>query len=86
MMGLYQFAKKRKADGREFKVIILFDSVSDSLYNNQRTNNLIDKKQAITVNKADFDKFLIALTVQYEFDYIELYQYTEIIDYLKEMH
>ena len=29
---------------------------------------------------------MISLTIQYEFDYIELYSYIEIIEYLKEMH
>ena len=38
------------------------------------------------MSKGDFDKFNISLTVQYEFDYIELYSYLEIIEYLKEMH
>lgn len=37
-------------------------------------------------SKADFDKFCIDLTISYEFDYIELFQETEVIDFLKEMH
>jgi len=38
------------------------------------------------VSKSEFDKFLIDLTIQYEFDYIEMYTPVEIIDFLKEMH
>ena len=38
------------------------------------------------VPKSEYDKFLIDLTITYEFDYIELYTPVEIIDFLKEMH
>lgn len=38
------------------------------------------------VPKSEFDKFLIDLTITYEFDFIELYTPVEIIDFLKEMH
>ena len=38
------------------------------------------------VSKAEFDRFLIDLTITYEFDFIELYTPVEIIDFLKEMH
>lgn len=36
--------------------------------------------------KSEFDKFLIDLTITYEFDFIELYTPVEIIDFMKEMH
>lgn len=98
MRGLKNFAKQKKSD---FKVIILFNSVSDSLYNNDGQEevrpNLKNQKsehdfQANAmgnipkVPKSEFDKFLIDLTITYEFDYIELYTPVEIIDFLKEMH
>lgn len=38
------------------------------------------------VSKAEFDRFLIDLTITYEFDFIELYTPVEIIEFLKEMH
>lgn len=38
------------------------------------------------VSKPEFDRFLIDLTITYEFDYIELYTPVEIIDFLREMH
>jgi hypothetical protein len=41
---------------------------------------------AAKVSRAEFDKFLIDLTITYEFDFIELYTPVEIIEFLKEMH
>ena len=38
------------------------------------------------VPKSELDKFLIDLTITYEFDFIELYTPVEIIEFLKEMH
>ena len=38
------------------------------------------------VTKSEFERFLIDLTITYEFDHIELYTPVEIIDFLKEMH
>lgn len=95
--------KNKKSD---FKVIVLFNSVSDSLYNNDDADasqqppsqmQLVKSKtednmlnlamgNAPKVSKAEFDRFLIDLTITYEFDFIELYTPVEIIDFLKEMH
>jgi len=98
MRGLKNFAKQKKSD---FKVIVLFNSVSDSLYNNdgqeETRPNIKNQKTEFDmlpngankipkVPKSEFDKFLIDLTITYEFDYIELYTPVEIIDFLKEMH
>jgi hypothetical protein len=38
------------------------------------------------VTKADYDKFLIDLTISYECDYIQLDHIVDVIDFLKEMH
>lgn len=38
------------------------------------------------VSKSDYDKFLIELTISYEFDYIQLDSPLEVIDFLKELH
>jgi len=38
------------------------------------------------VSQKEFQRFLIDLTITYEFDHIELYTPVEIIDFLKEMH
>lgn len=34
----------------------------------------------------DLQKFQIALTVEYEFDYLEVYTPMEVVEFLKEMH
>ena len=34
----------------------------------------------------DLQKFLVALTLEYEFDYLEVYTPMEVIEFLKEMH
>ena len=99
MKGIKNLAKQRKND---FKVIILFNSVSDTLYNTdeeqKRPNNVKTQKtehdfQASAmgcnfakVPKSEYDKFLIDLTISYEFDFIELYTPVEIIDFIKEVH
>ena len=60
---LYKFSKlivKSFFGSKGIKVIIAFQSVWDSLYNND------------SVSREMYDKFLIKLTVAYEFDYIEL--------------
>ena len=58
MMRLRKY-KATKPKG-EFKVIILFHSVHDTLFNSDGSG----------VTKADYDKFLIDLTIGYEFDYV----------------
>lgn len=96
MKGLKNFAKQKKSD---FKVIVMFNSVSDTLYNNEemQSKNVKGQKSEMDyqlsamgnipkVPKSEFEKFLIDLTITYEFDYIELYTPVEIIDFLKEMH
>lgn len=60
----------------EFKIIVLFHSVHDSLFNVNDDS----------VTKANYDKFLIDLTISYEFDYIQLDHTIDVIDFLKEMH
>ena len=75
-MRLKKYRANRKASGGEFKVIIVFHSVHDSLFNNDSSG----------VSKADYDKFLIDLTISYEFDYIQLDHTIDVIDFLKEMH
>lgn len=57
----------------------MFHSVHDSLFN-------VDKENANCVTKSDYDKFLIDLTISYEFDYIQLDHTIDVIDFLKEMH
>ena len=102
MRALKTFAKSKKSD---FKVIVLFNSVSDSLYNNddcemrktKKEGNVKDQKtendyqmsamgETAQVSKSEFDKFLIDLTIQYEFDYVEHFSPLECVDFLKEMH
>ncbi len=63
MLRLKKYRTLRKSQNGEFKVIIVFHSVHDSLFN-------ADKNQGDSVTKADYDKFLIDLTISYEFDYI----------------
>ena len=53
----------------------MFHSVQDTLFNAE-----------CGVSKSDYDKFLIDLTISYEFDYIQLDQTIDVIDFLKEMH
>ena len=79
----------------------MFNSVSDQLFNNEEQDPTSKKVKTTKsendfqmnamgniakVPKSEFDKFLIDLTITYEFDYIELYTPVEIIDFLKEMH
>eukprot|EP00347_Sterkiella_histriomuscorum_P011337 403372839 len=40
----------------------------------------------LTVSKSEYDKFLIDLTITYQFDYIQLDSPIEVIEFLKEMH
>ena len=84
--------KKQQSDnadieeGREadsYKVVILFNSVSDSLLNNEQQDNL---KNTAMPTPEDLQKFLVALTLEYEFDYLEVYTPMEVIEFLKEMH
>lgn len=90
MTRIKEYAKRKK--GGDFKVIVLFDSVSDSLFNYESQQSQLKNKgegqqeRDYGASKADFDKFCIDLTISYEFDYIELFQETEVIDFLKEMH
>ncbi len=51
----------------------------DSLFN-------VDREMENSVTKSDYDKFLIDLTISYEFDYIQLDHTIDVIDFLKEMH
>lgn len=101
MRGLKNFTKNKKSD---FKVIVLFNSVSDSLFNNDEFDQQNKKQTKVKnqksendylmsamgngpkVSRAEFDKFLIDLTITYEFDFIELYTPVEIIEFLREMH
>ncbi|TNV77009.1 hypothetical protein FGO68_gene4673 [Halteria grandinella] len=76
MMMVKKYKQNRKQNGGEFKVIVVFHSVHDSLFN-------VDHG---TPNKAQYDKFLIDLTLSYEFDYIQLDHTIDVIDFLKEMH
>ena len=73
------------------KVIVIFNSVSDSLFNNDEFDQNGKKAQKVKnqksendflmsamgngpkVSRAEFDRFLIDLTITYEFDFIELY-------------
>eukprot|EP00356_Strombidium_inclinatum_P012204 CAMPEP_0170502598 /NCGR_PEP_ID=MMETSP0208-20121228/41983_1 /TAXON_ID=197538 /ORGANISM="Strombidium inclinatum, Strain S3" /LENGTH=102 /DNA_ID=CAMNT_0010781753 /DNA_START=323 /DNA_END=627 /DNA_ORIENTATION=+ len=45
-----------------------------------------DEEEVPKVSKTEFDRFLIDLTLSYEFDYIELYTPIEIQEFLREMH
>ena len=86
MKGIKQFSKSKKSD---FKVIIIFDSISDSLYANEGAYGNGQKSEnevVYRVSKSEYDKFLIDLTLVYEFDYIELYTPLEILEFLREMH
>lgn len=73
----------------DFKVIMLFNSVVDCLFNNeerQPTMKKSEEEEEYKVTAAQYDKFLIDLTITYEFDYIELFTPLEVIDYLKDVH
>ena len=76
MMLVKKYRASKKAQGSDFKVIIVFHSVHDSLYNAEHS----------AVTKAEYDKFLIDLTISYEFDYVQLDHTVDVIDFLKEMH
>ena len=68
-----------------FKVVILFNSVSDSLHGDQKENEQ-QKGTSAGPTATDLQKFQIALTLEYEFDYLEVYTPMEVIEFLKEMH
>ena len=57
--------------------------MSDSLLNNEQQDNL---KNTAMPTPEDLQKFLVALTLEYEFDYLEVYTPMEVIEFLKEMH
>mmetsp|Transcript_16173 Transcript_16173/g.27367 ORF Transcript_16173/g.27367 Transcript_16173/m.27367 type:complete len:173 (-) Transcript_16173:108-626(-) len=79
MRALKRFSKSKKND---LKVIVLFNSVSDSLFNNE--NPLQGGEGA--VSRGEFERFLIELTLSFEFDFLELYSPIEIIEFLREVH
>lgn len=58
---------------------MVFNSVSDSLFNNLPSDGT-------SVSKEEYDRFLIELTIIYEFDFVELFSPVEIIEFLKEVH
>jgi hypothetical protein len=80
MMRLKKYRQMRKAQGGEFKIIVVFHSVHDSLFNVDNSSG------SDCVTKAQYDKFLIDLTISYEFDYIQLDHTIDVIEFLKEMH
>ena len=80
---------------------MLFNSVSDSLFAHARQverDQIMGRVQAeepIAASEAragrlptvtDFQKFQISLTLEYEFDYLEVYTPMEVVEFLKEMH
>ena len=95
---------KSRDDQDSYKVVVLFNSVSDSLFSNDQAN--ANQAQMVNLELAsndengrggaaatgnlpttqDLQKFQIALTLEYEFDYLEVYTPMEVIDFLKEMH
>ncbi|CDW72735.1 UNKNOWN [Stylonychia lemnae] len=99
----YKQSRLDQNKNSSFKVIVLFQSVSDALFNNQLTSNQSKARQTKqeklfeissrtgnddpkVVNRTDYDKFLIELTITYEFDFIHLDSHLEVIEFLKEMH
>ena len=71
-------------DQDSFKVVILFNSVSDSLHAEQKDGQ--NQKGVGYPSATDLQKFQISLTLEYEFDYLEVYTPMEVIEFLKEMH
>ena len=76
MMMIKKYRAAKKASGNDFKVIVVFHSVHASLFNVEQGS----------VSKAQYDKFLIDLTISYEFDYVQLDHTVDVIEFLKEMH
>ena len=60
---------------------MLFNSVSDSLFNSK---NGIKPEGRTTLQ--DLHRFQLKLTLEFEFDYLEVYTPIEVVDFLKEMH
>ena len=67
-------------------MIIIFLSISDSLFNNISKAKGHSQGNQVGVTKEEFDRFLIELTVKYEFDYVEFFHSLEVIEYLKIVH
>jgi len=65
----------------------LFNSVSDSLFKpNDPQNNHKSQNGQKVVNLKDLHRFQLSLTLEFEFDYLELYTPMEVVEFLKEMH
>lgn len=81
---------KSREDQDSYKVVVLFNSVSDSLFSNDRIMEgggaRPDANGQVGPTTQDLQKFQIALTLEYEFDYLEVYTPMEVIEFLKEMH
>lgn len=71
-----------------FKVVVLFNSVSDSLLGVAEQPEDMAKMEHPhgQVTPEDLQKFQLSLTLEYEFDYLEVYTPLEMIEFLKEMH
>jgi hypothetical protein len=74
MKQVKEFATRAKStnESATFKVVVLFNSVSDSL------------PPHITL--LQLQKFQLQLTLEFEFDYLEVYTPLEVVEFLKEMH
>ena len=68
----YALAAKVSNESGRFKVLVLFNSVSDSLPQH--------------ISLVQLQRFQLSLTLEFEFDYLEVYTPMEVIEFLKEMH
>ena len=68
-------------------MVILFNSVSDSLFkpNDPHSNHKSQSGQKV-VSLKDLHRFQLSLTLEFEFDYLEVYTPMEVVEFLKEMH
>lgn len=86
MRQLKDFVQNIKQADSQYKVVILFNSVSDSLFNNKKDNAPGSIKPEGKPTLQDLHKFQLSLTLEFEFDYLEVYTPVEVVDFLKEMH
>lgn len=89
MKRLKEFATRQKEAGEDasYKVVVLFNSVGDSLFNPKAKGpDAIKPHHQGGPNLQDLHRFQLSLTLEYEFDYLEVFTPIEVIDFLKEMH